>query len=56
MPVFERFTEPGGADYTEIIFKFKNKGGRKNKNYSRRKLMEHLLVDKVKTSENYCPL
>ena len=27
MPVFERYTEPGGEDYTELVFKLKNKEG-----------------------------
>ena len=27
MPVYERYTEPGGEDYTELVFKLKNKEG-----------------------------
>ena len=27
MPVYERYTEPGGEDYTELVFKIKNKKG-----------------------------
>ena len=27
MPIYERYTEPGGEDYTELVFKLKNKEG-----------------------------
>jgi hypothetical protein len=26
-PVYERYTSPGGTDYTELVFKIKNKEG-----------------------------